>query len=111
MYRALVRYALDDSDRVKRKAMAAEGRKTKAPAMGDEGDFYETVRRFWQKSYAGDYIGLAVLVSGYILLKLFDEPFHQQFHLDDPRIQHPHAEIERVSPSTLSLRCVDSTND
>jgi len=26
----------------------------------------------------------------------FSDPFHQMFTLDDPRIQHPHAEIERT---------------
>ncbi|KAF2212299.1 hypothetical protein CERZMDRAFT_19738, partial [Cercospora zeae-maydis SCOH1-5] len=57
---------------------------------------WESAQRFWQRSYAGDYLGLAILIAGYFILKLFDAPFHSQFRLDDPRLQHPHAEVERV---------------
>ncbi|KAF2726176.1 PAP2-domain-containing protein [Polychaeton citri CBS 116435] len=56
----------------------------------------DSVQRFWQRSYAGDYLGLSILVVSYFIMKLVDEPFHQQFSLDDLRIQHPHAEVERV---------------
>jgi diacylglycerol diphosphate phosphatase/phosphatidate phosphatase len=84
--------------------MAAESRKptTRSALLGDSnGDLYESVRRFWQKSYAGDYLGLAGLVVAYILFKLVDAPFHHQFRLDDMRIQHPFAEVERVPPCML----------
>lgn len=81
------------------------GRKGKAPVYNDdESGPFETVRRFWQKSYAGDYLGLVLLVVGYIVMKLVAEPFHHQFRLDDPRIQHPHAEVERVPPGDSSWK-------
>lgn len=57
---------------------------------------YEAAVRFWQKSYAGDYLGLTILVAAYLLISLFGEPFHQMFRLNDYRLQHPHAEVERV---------------
>jgi len=47
--------------------------------------------------YAFDYIGLAILITGYTLSEIFVEPFHTLFRLDDPRIDYPHAEVERVS--------------
>jgi diacylglycerol diphosphate phosphatase/phosphatidate phosphatase len=40
-------------------------------------------------------------VVAYILFKLVDAPFHHQFRLDDMRIQHPFAEVERVPPCML----------
>ena len=58
------------------------------------------MQRFWRTSYAGDYLGLSVLLAAYLLLKLTDEPFHKMFRLDDPRIQFPHAEIQRVPVCT-----------
>lgn len=58
--------------------------------------FLDAAQRFWSRSYAGDYLGLAILIVLYIPLKIFDEPFHQMFRLSDSRIQHPHAEVERV---------------
>ncbi|KAF7195538.1 Diacylglycerol pyrophosphate phosphatase 1 [Pseudocercospora fuligena] len=73
-----------------------ERRKARSPPSSESG-LYETLHRFWQRSsYAGDYFGLLVLVLAYTLVKITSEPFHSQFRLDDPRISHPHAEIERV---------------
>ncbi|KAK4579810.1 hypothetical protein LTR86_000011 [Recurvomyces mirabilis] len=66
-------------------------------ASNDSPGLLESARRFWQKSYAGDYLGLTLLLTAYILIKFFGEPFHRMFRLDDPRIGFPHAEIERVS--------------
>ena len=60
----------------------------------------ESLRRFWQKSYAGDYLGLTLMLAAYILIQFFGEPFHRMFRLDDPRIGFPHAEVERVSVCT-----------
>lgn len=74
----------------------------KAKAAGNDGGLWETSKRFYQRSYAGDYLGVALLVAAYILIKLFGEPFHSQFRLDDPRLQHPHAEVERVDVSMSS---------
>ncbi|EOD52517.1 putative mfs multidrug protein [Neofusicoccum parvum UCRNP2] len=59
------------------------------------------VSRFWQRSYASEYLGLAALVAMYILF--FVEPFHRMFSLDNLAIQFPHAEIERVSVGWLFI--------
>ncbi|KAF8446969.1 phosphatidic acid phosphatase type 2/haloperoxidase [Kalaharituber pfeilii] len=58
--------------------------------------------RFWRRSYVPDWIGLLLIVIGYIIT-LTNEPYHRMFSLDDRRIQFPHAEIERVS---LTMRNV-----
>ncbi|KAK5162866.1 uncharacterized protein LTR77_011123 [Saxophila tyrrhenica] len=71
------------------------GRKARMSPSNDTG-LLETLQRFWHKSYAGDYTAFILLVVLEVLLKVFDEPFHQLFRLDDPRIQYPHAEVERV---------------
>lgn len=68
----------------------------KAKLFGQQGGLLEAAQRFWQKSYAGDYLGLAVLFAAYSVIQLSTEPFHQMFTLSDTRIQHPHAEVERV---------------
>ncbi|KAF2736894.1 PAP2-domain-containing protein [Polyplosphaeria fusca] len=57
--------------------------------------------RLWQRSYASDYVGLAILISGYIVIQFFAEPFHRMFSLDNLAIQYPHAEVERVSVAWL----------
>jgi hypothetical protein len=61
---------------------------------------WETAQRFYSKSYAGDYIGLVILLLTLSFFETSSEPFHQMFTIDDPRIQHPHAEIERVPVRT-----------
>lgn len=71
------------------------GRKAKTTSALDSG-LLEAVQRVWRKTYGGDYLGLILLAVLEILLKLFGEPFHQLFRLDDPRLQHPHAQIETV---------------
>ncbi|KAK0742767.1 phosphatidic acid phosphatase type 2/haloperoxidase [Schizothecium vesticola] len=58
--------------------------------------------RYWHRSYAADYVGFGLLVTCYLLILLFVEPFHRMFSLDDLRISFPHAEIERV-PISLDL--------
>lgn len=65
-----------------------------------QNSLYETVARFWQRSYAGDYLGLIILIAAYLLISILGEPFHQMFRLNDYRLQHPHAEIERVPVCT-----------
>ncbi|KAK5113335.1 hypothetical protein LTR62_003434 [Meristemomyces frigidus] len=64
---------------------------------------YDSIQRFWTKSYAGDYTGLILLLAAYLLIQFFGEPFHRLFRLDDPRLGFPHAEVERVSVSYLFL--------
>lgn len=75
----------------------------KAKAAGNDSGLWETSKRFYHRSYAGDYLGVALLVAAYILIKLFGQPFHSQFRLDDPRLQHPHAEVERVDVTWLLI--------
>ncbi|KAI5807915.1 phosphatidic acid phosphatase type 2/haloperoxidase [Peziza echinospora] len=58
------------------------------------------IARFWRTSYAPDWLGLLLLVVGYVVLMIPD-PYHRMFSLDDRRIQFPHAEIERVPLSML----------
>ncbi|KAK3940461.1 phosphatidic acid phosphatase type 2/haloperoxidase [Diplogelasinospora grovesii] len=55
-----------------------------------------SVSRFWHKSYAPDYLGFALLFTGYIVVQFLVEPFHRMFSLSDLRISFPHAEVERV---------------
>ena len=72
----------------------------KAKLSSNDSGLFEAARRLWQKSYAGDYLGLALLLAAYLFIKFWGEPFHQMFRLSDARIQHPHAEVERVSVGT-----------
>ncbi|KAF2494630.1 acid phosphatase/Vanadium-dependent haloperoxidase [Lophium mytilinum] len=65
--------------------------------------FVGSFARFWQRSYASDYVGLAVLLTAYILLQFFAEPFHRMFSLDNLAIQYPHAEQERVPVTWLFI--------
>ncbi|KAF2239672.1 PAP2-domain-containing protein [Viridothelium virens] len=65
--------------------------------------FVPTVRRLWTKSYASDYVGLAIVVAANALIGLLPSPFHQMFSLDDTRIQYPHADPERVPVFWLLL--------
>lgn len=80
--------------------MATNGRKSRT-ASTDTGGLWETAQRFWRTSYAGDYSGLILLLVAYLLIQFLGKPFHQRFRLDDPRIQFPHAEVERVSVCTF----------
>jgi len=66
-----------------------------------EHSFIAALSRFWEQSYASDYVGLILLVLAFIFVQFFMEPFHRMFYLSDPRIQFPHAEIERVPVSWL----------
>ncbi|KAF2999234.1 hypothetical protein E8E13_002081 [Curvularia kusanoi] len=67
--------------------------------------FVGAAARFWQRSYASDYVGLALLISGYIFLQIqfLAEPFHRMFYLSDLRIAYPHALIERVNVAWLFI--------
>ncbi|EXJ72581.1 uncharacterized protein A1O5_03727 [Cladophialophora psammophila CBS 110553] len=55
------------------------------------------IRRFWQRSYASDYVGFVLLLAVYIWVQFFFEPVHQMFRLDNRAKQYPHALVERVS--------------
>lgn len=50
----------------------------------------------WKRSYGPDYVGLVIALTGYLLLVFFAEPFHRLFYVNDPRIQFPYADTERV---------------
>ncbi|OTB14648.1 hypothetical protein K445DRAFT_134380 [Daldinia sp. EC12] len=47
-------------------------------------------------SYAPDYVGFAGLLTAYLLIQFFVEPFHRMFYINNLNISFPHAEIERV---------------
>ncbi|KAI4691071.1 uncharacterized protein J4E84_003361 [Alternaria hordeiaustralica] len=67
--------------------------------------FLGAAARFWQRSYASDYVGIAILVCGYIVaqIQFLAEPFHRMFFLDNLAINYPHAEHERVPVSWLFI--------
>ncbi|KAK8217509.1 hypothetical protein M8818_001267 [Zalaria obscura] len=73
----------------------------KPRSMSQDHGFVASFQRFWQKYYASDYLGLALLLAAYIILQFFVDPFHRMFSLDDKRIQYPHAEVERVPVTWL----------
>ena len=73
----------------------------KAKVLPNDTGLFEAAQRFWQKSYAGDYVVLVVIAAVFMFIKLFNEPFHQMFVLNDIRIQHPWAEVERVDVCKL----------
>ncbi|GAB7363372.1 hypothetical protein MBLNU230_g3652t1 [Neophaeotheca triangularis] len=79
--------------------------KAKATASNQSNAAMDSFQRFWRKTpYAGDYLGLAILLIVYTIIQIIDiEPFHRLFRLDDPRIQFPHAENERVPVYFLFL--------
>ncbi|CAN8097723.1 unnamed protein product [Discula destructiva] len=58
--------------------------------------------RFWTRSYAPDYLGLALLGTLYLLLATLATPFHRLFSPADLAIAFPHAETERV-PVALNV--------
>jgi diacylglycerol diphosphate phosphatase/phosphatidate phosphatase len=78
------------------------GRKAKLPSP-DSG-LWEAAQRFWRKSYAGDYLGLLLIAVLFLFVEMVWEPFHQMFVLEDLRIQHPWAEVERVDVCTWQHR-------
>ncbi|EFW21633.1 hypothetical protein D8B26_001795 [Coccidioides posadasii str. Silveira] len=54
------------------------------------------VARFWYRSYAADYISLAIITAGWFIIQIFVEPFHRMFSLENGSIQFPFAVVERV---------------
>ncbi|KFY47098.1 hypothetical protein V495_02101 [Pseudogymnoascus sp. VKM F-4514 (FW-929)] len=80
----------------KGKGRATNGLTSKPGVIG-------AVARFWQKTYAPDYVGVAVLVAAYIVLEFKTTPFHRLFDLGNIDIAYPHAEVERVPVSMMFL--------
>lgn len=77
-------------------SQASQSKSRQLSGFSQSNGFLGSVARFWQRSYASDYLGLAVLLTAYILIQFFGEPFHRMFSLDNLSIQYPYAEKERV---------------
>ncbi|KAH8701621.1 PAP2 domain protein [Talaromyces proteolyticus] len=54
------------------------------------------IARFWQRTYAADYVALGIVATGFVLIQIFITPFHRMFYLDNMAIQFPFAKVERV---------------
>jgi diacylglycerol diphosphate phosphatase / phosphatidate phosphatase len=67
------------------------------PPLSERPGFLGALARTYQRTYAADYVGFLLLQGAYFLTRFFITPVHRQFTLDNLSIQHPHAEIERVS--------------
>ncbi|CAK7235302.1 hypothetical protein SBRCBS47491_009247 [Sporothrix bragantina] len=66
---------------------------------GSQGGTFAPLVRFYQSSYASDYLGFAFLMTTYLYIQFFVDPFHRLFFVNDLNISYPHAEIERVPVS------------
>ncbi|OJJ43948.1 hypothetical protein ASPZODRAFT_135348 [Penicilliopsis zonata CBS 506.65] len=73
-----------------------------AAPVAQQPGFAGAFARFYQRSYAPDYIALGVLIAGWLLIQAFVTPFHRMFSLDNKAIQYPFAEVERV-PVVMSV--------
>jgi diacylglycerol diphosphate phosphatase / phosphatidate phosphatase len=67
------------------------------PPLSERPGLLGAVVRIYQRTYLGDYIGFLLLQLSYQLTRFFITPAHRQFSLSDPAIQHPFAEVQRVS--------------
>lgn len=61
-----------------------------------------SIARFWERTYAPDYVGFTLLLIAYILIQFFAEPFHRMFFINNINIMYPHAMVERV-PVTWNI--------
>ncbi|KAH8816025.1 phosphatidic acid phosphatase type 2/haloperoxidase [Xylogone sp. PMI_703] len=64
--------------------------------------WFGSVARFYQKSYAADYLGLAFMFAGYMVTEYFVTPFHRMIFINNINIQYPHALVERV-PTEMNI--------
>ncbi|RDW75459.1 hypothetical protein BP6252_06601 [Coleophoma cylindrospora] len=71
--------------------------KSPAGSLAARKGWVGSVARFWEKTYAPDYVGFALLLTAYLLTQFLIEPFHRMFTLNNINIQYPHALVERVS--------------
>ncbi|CAN9394859.1 unnamed protein product [Alternaria sp. RS040] len=85
--------------------MPAQTHRLNSNELLNKPGFLGAAARFWQRSYASDYVGIAILTCGYILaqIQFLAEPFHRMFFLDNLAIGYPHAEVERVPVSWLFI--------
>ncbi|KAI1074244.1 acid phosphatase/Vanadium-dependent haloperoxidase [Whalleya microplaca] len=65
-------------------------------SIQQQGGIRGAITRFWTHSYAPDYLGFAGLLTAYILIQFFVEPFHRMFYINNLNIAFPHAIHERV---------------
>ncbi|CAK7564331.1 MAG: hypothetical protein SEPTF4163_002220 [Sporothrix epigloea] len=75
--------------------MAPPGRTGRGP----QGGIFASLVRFYQSSYASDYLGFAVMMATFLYIQFFVEPFHRLFFVNDLNISYPHAVVERVPVS------------
>ncbi|KAI1499915.1 PAP2 superfamily protein [Biscogniauxia marginata] len=61
-----------------------------------QGGWPSSIAKFWNTSYAPDYVGFTALLTAYLLIQFFVEPFHRMFFINNLNIAFPHAEVERV---------------
>ena len=83
----------------------------KAQLGAHDNGLWETAQRIWRKSHASDYLGLLIIAVVLLFIRTLGEPYHQMFALDDLRLQHPHADPERVDVCmfvTVSYYCSHS---
>ncbi|KAK3620831.1 hypothetical protein LTR56_023163 [Elasticomyces elasticus] len=76
--------------------------KARSPTR-ESGIYSKILRLYHLNPHTGDYIGLLLLLLAYTILQALTDPFHRLFRLDDPRLQFPHAEHERVPVPYLFL--------
>ncbi|KAJ5651442.1 uncharacterized protein N7484_005165 [Penicillium longicatenatum] len=67
-----------------------------SPSILHQAGLGGAVARFYQRTYAGDYIALGCLVAGWFMIPIFVNPFHRMFSLDNKAIQYPMTAHERV---------------
>lgn len=74
-------------------------RKSRSPNRGlaARTGWIGSLARFWEKTYAPDYVGFALLLTAYFLISFLVKPFHRMFFINDLHILYPHALVERVS--------------
>jgi diacylglycerol diphosphate phosphatase/phosphatidate phosphatase len=58
--------------------------------------FIGSAARFWEKTYAPDYVGFVLLLTAYMLVEYLVEPFHRMFFINNINLLYPHAIEERV---------------
>ncbi|KAJ5914939.1 hypothetical protein N7504_003822 [Penicillium tannophilum] len=80
-----------------------------SPSILHQAGLGGAVARFYQRTYAGDYIALGCLVAGWFMIPIFVNPFHRMFSLDNKAIQYPMAAHERV-PLSKNLDTSPSAN-
>ncbi|KAL1955718.1 hypothetical protein VTO42DRAFT_8190 [Malbranchea cinnamomea] len=76
--------------------MAGINRERKYIDISSKPGCFGALARFWQRSYAADYVCLILVALGWLAIQLFVQPFHRMFSLDNVSIQYPFATVERV---------------